>query len=439
MPAIRPQIQGFGVNTAAGRGGQILRVTNTNDTGAGSFREAATTAGARQIVFETSGIINLTSAHVNIINGSVSIFGSTAPSPGITIRGPGTVILNAPDIFVSHVGFRVGVDDIPFGVVRDSLSLNDGINGLVVDHCSLSWSTDELVGMASDSGGNAAFWRCILADPMNRSIRGPSDTPHGLAFLHNDNIPAVSVIQCFYANCLARVPLSPGPTGGTAGILIANNICYNKANSGLWSPTNSGIVLLSIVGNRFEDGAALNGVPDGKPANEWIRPGAASAGSKGYFMDNTLDKIVVGQWVEPLYGEEGFGPRRDDTLPTWWPASFIALLNADVDDVVLPHAGARPLPGKRVAIDVRVINNYINGTGPEQLPDIATGHPDWSEVPATENTEAFDEGPDPNGASPTRPGYTKIEDIIENMALALEPPAPISGIMPQGRGVAGLS
>src|SRR4051812_47253488 len=87
----RPSYQGYGVNTPGGRGGAVLRVTHVRDTvdsaspfWAGSLRKALTTPGARFIVFETSGTIDLV-APLTVSNPFLTIAGQTAPSPGILI------------------------------------------------------------------------------------------------------------------------------------------------------------------------------------------------------------------------------------------------------------------------------------------------------------------------------------------------------------------
>src|SRR5690606_19667981 len=87
LPVI-PGLSGHGVDTPAGRGGTVYRVTNLNDSGAGSLKACVDASGPRVCVFEVSGTIHM-SGDLNIRNPKITIAGQTAPSPGITLRGGG--------------------------------------------------------------------------------------------------------------------------------------------------------------------------------------------------------------------------------------------------------------------------------------------------------------------------------------------------------------
>ena len=86
-----PGIEGFGVDTVAGRGGQIMRVTNLNASGEGSLRAALETAEPRVVLFEVGGVIDLVNA-ITISHPFLTVAGESAPSPGITIVGAGIFI-----------------------------------------------------------------------------------------------------------------------------------------------------------------------------------------------------------------------------------------------------------------------------------------------------------------------------------------------------------
>ena len=76
--------EGWGAVTAGGRGGKVIKVSNLNASGPGSFAEACATEGPRIVVFEVSGVIR---GDVRITQPHITIAGQTAPGAGITIAG----------------------------------------------------------------------------------------------------------------------------------------------------------------------------------------------------------------------------------------------------------------------------------------------------------------------------------------------------------------
>jgi hypothetical protein len=134
--------EGWGAITPGGRGGQVIHVTNLNDSGPGSFRAAATASGPRTVVFDVSGQINLLS-EVSVTSPYLTIAGQTAPGDGITIAGE-TTSLDASDIIIRHVRFRRGKTDN----THESALTHDGTTGyIIVDHVSASWGLDETLSL----------------------------------------------------------------------------------------------------------------------------------------------------------------------------------------------------------------------------------------------------------------------------------------------------
>ncbi|MBI3799816.1 MAG: hypothetical protein HY268_22940, partial [Deltaproteobacteria bacterium] len=119
--------QGFGSTTPGGAGGETVSVTNLNDSGPGSLRDALS-QGHRTIVFEVSGTITLGS--MIKVNGSfITVDGSTAPAPGITLANAGLYISgsnSAHDLIVQDLRVR--------NSLADGITIRDSAYNIVIDH-----------------------------------------------------------------------------------------------------------------------------------------------------------------------------------------------------------------------------------------------------------------------------------------------------------------
>ena len=98
---------GWGAQSVGGAGGRVIKVTNLNANGEGSFRAALEAEGPRIIVFEVGGVIDLEKKQIKVKNPYVTIAGQTAPSPGITIIRGG-ITFNTHDVIMQHIFFRMG-------------------------------------------------------------------------------------------------------------------------------------------------------------------------------------------------------------------------------------------------------------------------------------------------------------------------------------------
>jgi hypothetical protein len=426
LPVI-PGGVGYGMDTPAGRGGKIYRVTNLNATGAGSLKDCVAASGPRVCVFEVSGTIKLTS-DLHIWNPNITIAGQTAPSPGIMIRGA-ALNINASDVLVQHLRIRVGDDpEGPSPTNRDALKIESGtgIKNIVIDHCSVSWAVDETLTLW-DKWDNVSLTNNIISEGLRDSIK-TSGAPAGYGLLVGPTDGRVSITGNLLAHILERNPLSRGKQ-----MVFVNNVVYNRANMDVDLQSEDGRVTSnSVVGNVFIRGADFS--------RSYNKPillrtdstlGLPSA-SKVYLADNAaIEGSTTDQWaVASTNTDESLSSYKASSPPVW-PVGLTALptKNDAVLDKVLKSAGARP--ADRDPVDKRVVQNVRDRTGriincvsPDGSERCSKNAGGWPSLSQNRSTLVLPS--DPNAV--TASGYTKLEVWLHEKAAKVEgravPPLP---------------
>ncbi len=254
-----PTAEGYGRFARGGRGGYVYHVTNLNDDGKeGSLRYGLETLkGARTIVFDVGGVIPLNSVLcIPEDGGDVYIAGQTAPGDGITLINYTFGALGSEDVIIRDIRTRVG--DVS-GKSMGGMGLGS-CNNSIVDHCSISWATDE--GFSSRSAANITFQWNIIGESLHDSVHydaGDRDKSETHAF-------AASIggyTGSFHHNLLIN---NTGRNWSLAGAMeqdavtyggqldIRNNVVYNWRDR----TTDGGARRVQFVNNYYKAGAVSN-------------------------------------------------------------------------------------------------------------------------------------------------------------------------------------
>jgi pectate lyase len=247
-PLAFPGAEGFGKNTRGAYGGSgapaILIVdsladgsTGSDATGRGTLRWAVTRSYPRIVLFEVSGVIDM-SANIMISQPYLSIYGQSAPAPGVILK-KGTLEIRAHDVVAQNLKFRIG--DESGGAdesIRDGFRIMGGYN-IIVDHCDMLWAVDECLDIHSGAHditiSNSLIGEGVDADQYNN---------YGM--LVYGNTYNLTLVKTIIANVSKRFPLA-----NDAQIEIINRLFYNPK----WEAIDLGCgTTASIIGSETKPG-----------------------------------------------------------------------------------------------------------------------------------------------------------------------------------------
>lgn len=208
-PLAFPEALGFGAQVTGGRGGSVYHVTNLNDDGAGSFRDAVS-QGNRIVVFDVGGIINIKTAVS--IKSNITIAGQTAPGEGIAIHGGKLSTGKQSNIIIRYLRIRPGENTA--SEKDDALNLYDAKN-VIVDHCSVELAPWNNFGGSSDN----ASYRVTGVTVQNSLIANPIGQQFGA------HIESVDGTWAWYYNAFVNTH-NRNPLDKINDVFV-NNILYN--------------------------------------------------------------------------------------------------------------------------------------------------------------------------------------------------------------------
>lgn len=313
-----PGAEGFGRYVTGGRGGAVYHVTNLNDSGTGSFRDACNKSGTRTIVFDVSGTIFLKS-ELKLKNSNVSILGQTAPGDGICIADYPFVI-SADNVIIRYVRFRLGNRNV-------ANHEGDGLGGMdrqniIVDHCSVSWSIDECLSVYGSK--NISVQWCIADQSLVNA--GHSKGKHGYG--GNWGGAGASYHHNLLAHHGSRTPrLGPRPGTQTDERMdLRNCVIYNYGGNGCYGGEG---MKVNIVNNYYKPGPVT---PSG---TKGMRIACVNIRTSDYTAHNTSkpndwDKMwhVWGKY----YVEGNVNPTYPQVTEDNWTYGFYNQIDANGND-----------------------------------------------------------------------------------------------------------
>ncbi len=342
QPLAFPGAEGNGRFTKGGRGGVVYEVTNLNDDGPGSLREAVEAYGPRTVVFRVSGTIKLQS-DLKIKYKNITIAGQTAPGDGICLRDQ-TLFVNADDVIIRYLRFRLGDESL----AEDDAAWGRYCKNVIIDHCSASWSVDEAFSFYGIDSLTVQW--CLISESLYMSHH--SKGAHGYGGIWGGR--NVTFHHNLLAHHSSRNPrFAGGETPPCVNVDFRNNVIYNWGFNSAYGGEGGKI---NMVANYFKPGPATKSSVN----NRIVQP--SDRNGRWYIEDNFVEgapEISASNWAGGVQGSNAVESQIRAYIP--FPFDSVTTHTAqEAYEAVVNYAGAI-LPRQDV-VDQRIVHDVRNGT-----------------------------------------------------------------------------
>ena len=341
-----PGAEGYGKYTQGGRGGAVFQVTNLNDSGEGSLREAVEAEEPRTVIFRISGTIELES-DLRIENPNITIAGQTAPGDGITLKDY-PLIIDANEVIVRFIRIRLGdQSDTDADAISSRYTKN-----IILDHVSASWSIDETISVYH--ADSVTIQWSIISESLYKSHHDKGT--HGYGAIWGSNY------STYHHNLIAHhSSRNPRFASGAGYNDFRNNVIYNWGFNSVYGGEQQqqgnpdfDFTTVNMIANYYKPGPATT-------REVWDRivsPSARGEGDEGRWY--VAENFVVGEPAVTKNNWLGVDGDEFARLYEPWPSMPTSQQTAkEAYFSVLEHAGAS-VPN-RDAVDTRVIDEVRNG------------------------------------------------------------------------------
>lgn len=383
---------------------QVFKVTNTSDSGPGSYREAImSTSGPRVVIFTISGTIDLTEdVLMREAQDDVYIAGQTSPG-GVQFKCSGNNkkaplrAVRTSDIVARFLKLRPGLDHAVSSDM-DSLAMGD-VRNCIFDHLSLQWSTDEAAHITSKDGGVTLQWS-LQSEPLRCGpCRGDNHAQHdyGVFCDVNENLT-------LYKNLFMGGRWRNPNVQATNSLELINNVGYNYGQYAAQFYVNAtrGNLIANIVGNWYSKGP--------RTVDDPHMLYAAYEGSSTYGFEFYLKGNVGPRDTNGCGNVDNSGPLLTSPILE----QFGTLLNPAGEEGVIflePRAGGLSIPSAEIVTAEEALKDVIAGAG--ALQDVfdtpRRDLVDARSIGQLQNAtnHAYTPAPDPLDAIPP-PGYPDL-------------------------------